>query len=65
MVNIKELMAGATGADARLMRGFAERAAGFRPSPVRDVFEVSMRPGIISLAGGNPDLDQLPLEKIG
>lgn len=65
MVNIQELMAGATGADARLMRGFADRAAGFRPSPVRDVFEVSMRPGIISLAGGNPDLELLPLEKIG
>jgi 2-aminoadipate transaminase len=65
MVSIQELMEGATGADARLMRGFASRAAGFRPSPVRDVFEVSMRPGIISLAGGNPDLELLPLEELG
>ncbi|MCP3426599.1 PLP-dependent aminotransferase family protein [Rothia sp. AR01] len=65
MVSIQELMQGATGADAKLMRGFASRAAGFRPSPVRDVFEVSMRPGIISLAGGNPDLELLPLEELG
>ena len=65
MVSIQELMSGATGADARLMQGFATRASGFRPSPVRDVFEVSMRPGIISLAGGNPDLELLPLDRLG
>ena len=59
MPSIQELMEGATGADARLMRGFAERAGGFRPSAVRDVFEVAMRPGIVSLAGGNPDLELL------
>lgn len=43
----------------------AGRAGGFRPSPVRDFWEVSMQPGIISLAGGNPDLSVLPLEELG
>lgn len=38
----------------------AQRAAGFIPSPVRDVFELSMAPGMISLAGGNPDLNLMP-----
>ena len=40
----------------------ADRARGFIPSPVRDVFNISMSPGMISLAGGNPDLSLLPLE---
>ena len=44
---------------------YATRAAGFRPSPVRSVWDVMMEPGIISLAGGNPDLSQLPLKEIG
>ncbi len=65
MVKIQELLAGAHPAEARIMEHFAERAAGFRPSAVRDVFEVAMRPGIISLAGGNPDLDLLPLQELG
>ncbi|MFQ4150405.1 PLP-dependent aminotransferase family protein [Arthrobacter sp. LAPM80] len=43
---------------------FADRADGYHPSPVREVFEVSMRPNMISLAGGNPDLTGLPLERI-
>lgn len=43
---------------------FADRAEGYHPSPVREVFEVSMRPNMISLAGGNPDLSGLPLEHI-
>jgi len=43
---------------------FADRADGYHPSPVREVFEVSMQPNMISLAGGNPDLTGLPLEKI-
>jgi 2-aminoadipate transaminase len=43
----------------------AARAGGFRPSPVRDFWEVSMEPGIISLAGGNPDLSVLPLGELG
>ncbi|WP_206446044.1 aminotransferase class I/II-fold pyridoxal phosphate-dependent enzyme [Agrococcus sp. KRD186] len=32
------------------------RSRGLLPSPVRDVWEASMQPGVISLAGGNPDL---------
>lgn len=43
---------------------FADRADGYHPSPVREVFEVSMQPNMISLAGGNPDLSGLPLDKI-
>ncbi|MFJ3956734.1 PLP-dependent aminotransferase family protein [Arthrobacter sp. NPDC090010] len=43
----------------------AARAAGYRPSPVRDFWEVSMQPGVISLAGGNPDLTVLPLAGLG
>ncbi|WP_427132070.1 PLP-dependent aminotransferase family protein [Pseudarthrobacter sp. S9] len=42
----------------------ARRAAGFQPSPVRAVFDISMRPGMISLAGGNPYLPVLPIGEI-
>ncbi|QIM15987.1 PLP-dependent aminotransferase family protein [Leucobacter insecticola] len=44
---------------------YADRAAGFRPSPVRSVWDVSTAPGMISLAGGNPDLRGLPLGQLG
>jgi DNA-binding transcriptional MocR family regulator len=44
---------------------FAERAANIKQSAVRDVFDISMRPGLVSLAGGNPYLQSLPLEKLG
>ncbi|MDQ4503869.1 PLP-dependent aminotransferase family protein [Sinomonas sp. ASV322] len=44
---------------------FAARAEGYRPSPVRDFWAVSMQPGVISLAGGNPDLSVLPLGELG
>lgn len=43
---------------------FADRAGGYHPSAVREVFEVSMRPNMISLAGGNPDLEGLPWDRI-
>lgn len=43
---------------------YAARADSFHPSPVRAVFEVSMLPGMISLAGGNPDLTLLPLADV-
>jgi DNA-binding transcriptional MocR family regulator len=43
---------------------FSKRAANIKQSAVRDVFDVSMRPGLVSLAGGNPYLQSLPLEKI-
>lgn len=32
---------------------------------VRNIFAVAARPGIISLAGGNPDVDLLPLDALG
>ena len=38
----------------------ARRESYFRPSPVRAVFETAMRPDVVSLAGGNPDLSFLP-----
>jgi len=44
---------------------FAARAAEFRPSPVRAVFETAMDPSVVSLAGGNPDLSVLPGGDIG
>ncbi|WP_347754788.1 PLP-dependent aminotransferase family protein [Agrococcus sp. ProA11] len=39
-----------------------DRSRGFLPSPVRDVWEASMQPGVISLAGGNPDLSLASLD---
>lgn len=44
---------------------FSERAANIKQSAVRDVFDISMRPGLVSLAGGNPYLQSLPLKKLG
>lgn len=44
---------------------FSSRAANIKQSAVRDVFEISMRPGLVSLAGGNPYLQSLPLEELG
>ncbi|WP_045075866.1 PLP-dependent aminotransferase family protein [Psychromicrobium lacuslunae] len=43
---------------------FSARAANIKQSAVRDVFEISMQPGLISLAGGNPYLQSLPLERL-
>lgn len=43
---------------------FSERAANIKQSAVRDVFDISMRPGLVSLAGGSPYLQSLPLEKL-
>jgi 2-aminoadipate transaminase len=44
---------------------FSERAANIKQSAVRDVFDISMRPGLVSLAGGSPYLQSLPLERLG
>ncbi|EMY33548.1 class I and II aminotransferase [Arthrobacter crystallopoietes BAB-32] len=44
---------------------FSMRASKIKQSAVRDVFDISLRPGLVSLAGGNPFLQSLPLEKIG
>jgi DNA-binding transcriptional MocR family regulator len=43
---------------------FSERAANIKQSAVRDVFDISMRPGLVSLAGGNPYLQSLPLGQL-
>ncbi|MCY0905046.1 PLP-dependent aminotransferase family protein [Arthrobacter sp. H14-L1] len=44
---------------------FSDRAANIKQSAVRDVFEISMQPGLVSLAGGNPYLQSLPLDRLG
>lgn len=44
---------------------FARRAVHFRPSPVRSVWDVAAAPGMISFAGGNPDITGLPLAELG
>lgn len=43
---------------------FSDRSANIKQSAVRDVFEISMRPGLISLAGGNPYLQSLPMDRL-
>jgi 2-aminoadipate transaminase len=43
---------------------FSERAAHIKQSAVRDVFDISMRPGLVSLAGGSPYLQSLPLDRL-
>lgn len=43
----------------------SDRAANIKQSAVRDVFDISMQPGLVSLAGGNPYLQSLPLEQLG
>ena len=60
-----ELALERAGASARHESLFSERAANIKQSAVRDVFDISLRPGLVSLAGGNPYLASLPLEKIG
>lgn len=47
------------------MTRLASRAAEFRPSPVRAVFETALDPSVVSLAGGNPELSVLPGGDIG
>ena len=44
---------------------FSERASHIKQSAVRDVFELSLDPSLVSLAGGNPYLQSLPLQKLG
>lgn len=43
---------------------FSERAAHIRQSAVRDVFDISLREGLVSLAGGSPYLQSLPLDRL-
>lgn len=44
---------------------FSDRAANIKQSAVRDVFDISIRPGLVSLAGGSPYLRSLPLQELG
>lgn len=44
---------------------FSDRAANIKQSAVRDVFDLSLDPSLVSLAGGNPYLQSLPLDKLG
>ncbi|MEV7134259.1 PLP-dependent aminotransferase family protein [Arthrobacter sp. NPDC093128] len=44
---------------------WARRAAPTPSTAVREIFAAAARPGIISLAGGNPDVGALPLDALG
>ncbi|MBP3035554.1 PLP-dependent aminotransferase family protein [Arthrobacter sp. zg-ZUI100] len=44
---------------------FSDRAFHIKQSAVRDVFDISIRPGLVSLAGGSPYLRSLPLADLG
>ncbi|WP_249336084.1 PLP-dependent aminotransferase family protein [Sinomonas gamaensis] len=44
---------------------FSDRAHNIKQSAVRDVFDISIRPGLVSLAGGSPSLSKLPLDLVG
>lgn len=44
---------------------WARRAAPTPSTAVREIFAAAARPGIISLAGGNPDVGSLPLDALG
>ncbi len=43
---------------------YAERTHGMRASEIRALFAVANRPEVVSLAGGMPNLDGLPMEAI-
>lgn len=44
---------------------WALRSANSTSTEVGDIFALAARPGTISLAGGNPDVDSLPLDLLG
>ncbi len=48
----------------RFVDSYAERTKGMRVSAVRALFAVANRPEIVSLAGGMPNIKDLPLESI-
>jgi 2-aminoadipate transaminase len=43
---------------------FSDRIKDLPPSPIRELLKIAQKPGIISLAGGNPSPDTFPVEKI-
>ncbi|HJE51852.1 MAG TPA: PLP-dependent aminotransferase family protein [Tessaracoccus flavescens] len=49
----------------RFVDNYAERTNGMRVSAVRALFAVANRPEIVSLAGGMPNIKDLPLADIG
>lgn len=49
----------------RWLGSYAERTHGMRASEIRALFAVANRPEVVSLAGGMPCLDVLPLDVIG
>lgn len=54
----------ATGSAHRHDGLLSNRAFHIKQSAVRDVFDISIRPGLISLAGGSPYLQELPLDEL-
>ena len=46
------------------MQRYAQRTAGMRASAIRALFAVANRPEVVSLAGGMPYLQSLPLESL-
>lgn len=44
---------------------YAQRTQGMRASAVRALFSVANRPEVVSLAGGMPNINDLPLQEIG
>ncbi len=54
----------ATGSAHRHHDLLSDRAFHIKQSAVRDVFDISIQPGLISLAGGSPYLQELPLDEL-
>ncbi len=49
----------------RYVEAYAERTHGMRVSAVRALFAVANRPEVVSLAGGMPNIADLPLDAVG
>ncbi|MDD9206092.1 PLP-dependent aminotransferase family protein [Georgenia sp. 10Sc9-8] len=59
--------AGTQAAGTRLdpwLDAYAERAHGMRSSEIRALFSVASRPEVVSLAGGMPNIDGLPMDAL-
>src|SRR5580692_5902810 len=63
-IKIRQLSAKAAGAAVPLFR-FSERAAGMKPSAVREILKVTETPDVISFAGGLPAPELFPIEQVG
>ncbi|ADP82681.1 putative transcriptional regulator, GntR family [Pseudofrankia inefficax] len=60
----RDQRAGGPGSTDRWWDSYAARASGMVASEVRALFAVASRPEIVSLAGGMPAVDALPLEAV-